>query len=137
MGYIEQNLVPGETVLYKTRLHWIVMIGPLLAGLLLEGIGIALIVTRRQNNLEDASNTALRVGGSALLVVAAVLVAVGIIRRTSTEVAVSNKRVPIKTGVAARKSIEVSKEGWMSPVAPENPAGIRLSCYPAEREISL
>ena len=25
MGYIEKDLVPGETVPYKTRLHWIVL----------------------------------------------------------------------------------------------------------------
>ena len=31
----------------------------------------------------------------------------GIVRRNATEVAVSNKRVLIKTGVLARKSIEV------------------------------
>ena len=107
MGYLEQNLVPGETVLYKTNLHWIVMIGPLLAGLLLGGTGVALIVARYENNLEAAPSTALTIGGLALLPVAAVLVVVGLIRKNATEVAVSNKRVLIKTGVAARKSIEV------------------------------
>jgi uncharacterized membrane protein YdbT with pleckstrin-like domain len=107
MGYIEQNLVPGETVLYKTNLHWIVMIWPLLAGLLLGGTGVALIVARYENNLEDGPNTTLMIGGLALLAVALVLVVVGFIRKHSTEVAVSNKRVLIKTGIAARKSIEV------------------------------
>jgi len=27
MGYIEKNLVPGKKVLFKTRLHWIVLFG--------------------------------------------------------------------------------------------------------------
>ncbi|MCU1315296.1 MAG: hypothetical protein JWN63_618 [Candidatus Acidoferrum typicum] len=35
MGYIEQNLVPGENVLYKTRLHWIVLVRPLIVGVVL------------------------------------------------------------------------------------------------------
>jgi len=26
MSYVESNLVPGETVIYETRLHWIVML---------------------------------------------------------------------------------------------------------------
>jgi len=26
MGYIDKNLTAGETVLYETRLHWIVMV---------------------------------------------------------------------------------------------------------------
>ena len=43
MGYIEKNPVPGETVLYKTRLHWIVLVWPLFAEVLLGGIGIALL----------------------------------------------------------------------------------------------
>jgi uncharacterized membrane protein YdbT with pleckstrin-like domain len=45
--------------------------------------------------------------GLVLLVAAAVFVAVGLVRRNSTEMAVSNKRVLIKTGFFARKSIEV------------------------------
>jgi hypothetical protein len=27
MSYVESNLVPGETVIYQTRHHWIVMLG--------------------------------------------------------------------------------------------------------------
>jgi hypothetical protein len=34
MSYVEKNLVPGETLLYQTRHHWIVLIGPLLIALL-------------------------------------------------------------------------------------------------------
>jgi uncharacterized membrane protein YdbT with pleckstrin-like domain len=42
MGYVERHLLPGERVLYKTRLHWVlfakpvlvVVVGALLAGLL-------------------------------------------------------------------------------------------------------
>ena len=33
MSYIEQNLSSGETVLYQTRLHWVVMIAPCIAAL--------------------------------------------------------------------------------------------------------
>ena len=44
MGYIEKNLVPGETVLYKTRLHWIVLIWPLIGGVVLGGIGVVFVV---------------------------------------------------------------------------------------------
>ncbi|MDQ1407221.1 MAG: hypothetical protein QOG55_2850, partial [Acidobacteriaceae bacterium] len=28
MSYVEKNLVPGETLLYQTRHHWVVLIGP-------------------------------------------------------------------------------------------------------------
>jgi uncharacterized membrane protein YdbT with pleckstrin-like domain len=45
--------------------------------------------------------------GLFFLVGAAILLGVGLIRKNSTEVAVSNKRVLIKTGFITRKSIEV------------------------------
>ena len=41
MGYVDRNLVPGETLLYRTRHHWLVLLGPLIAGssLLVPGVG--------------------------------------------------------------------------------------------------
>ncbi len=107
MGYIEEILVPGETVLYRTRYHWVVLIWLLLAGVLLGGLGLALLVGGIGANQKEGWHSAAIVVGLILLVVASALVAAGIIRRNSTEMVVSNKRVLIKTGVVARKSIEV------------------------------
>src|SRR5258708_33156229 len=44
MGYVDRNLVPGETLLYRTRHHWLVLLGPFFGGLLLLVPGIALMV---------------------------------------------------------------------------------------------
>ena len=107
VGYIENNLVPGETVLYKTRLHWIVLIGPLLLSILLAGLGIAALVGGSQADPGNESRTWLLSGGALLLVAAVIVLAIGLVRRNATEVAVSNKRVLIKKGFVARKSIEV------------------------------
>jgi uncharacterized membrane protein YdbT with pleckstrin-like domain len=30
MGYIEQSLVPGETVVYRAKLHWIIFLWPVI-----------------------------------------------------------------------------------------------------------
>jgi hypothetical protein len=35
MSYVDSHLVPGETVVYETRLHWIVMLGHIIVGCLL------------------------------------------------------------------------------------------------------
>ena len=43
MGYVDRNLVPGETLLYRTRHHWLVLMGPFFGGLLLLVPGIALM----------------------------------------------------------------------------------------------
>jgi uncharacterized membrane protein YdbT with pleckstrin-like domain len=105
VGYIENNLVPGETVLYKTRLHWIVLIGPLLLSIVLAALGIAALVGGYK--VGDESRTGLVVGGTLLLIAAVIVLAIGLVRRNATEVAVSNKRVLIKKGFVARKSLEV------------------------------
>jgi uncharacterized integral membrane protein len=112
MSYIENNLVPGETVLYKTRLHWIVLIWPLLTAVLLACLGIAAIIERNAAQINDASYASsypskLAALGALLIVGAAITFAVGLARKNATEVAVSNKRVLIKKGYVARTSIEV------------------------------
>jgi uncharacterized membrane protein YdbT with pleckstrin-like domain len=107
LSYIESNLVPGETVLYRTRLHWIVLIWPLLAGLLLGGIALGFVAGGFEVSAKDVRYPGLNIVGLLLLVGAAVLIGVGVIRKNSTEVVVSNKRVLIKTGLIARKSIEI------------------------------
>jgi uncharacterized membrane protein YdbT with pleckstrin-like domain len=107
LGYIENNLIPGETVLYKTRLHWIVVIGTLVAGVLLASVGLVFVVGGYEASAKGGSYAGMIIVGLLLLIGAAVFIGVGLIRRNSTEVAVSNKRVLIKTGFISRKSIEV------------------------------
>jgi uncharacterized membrane protein YdbT with pleckstrin-like domain len=46
-------------------------------------------------------------GGVALLVCGAVVILIGMVRRNATEMAVTNHRVVIKTGLIGRKTIEM------------------------------
>jgi uncharacterized membrane protein YdbT with pleckstrin-like domain len=107
VDYIKKNLVPGESVLYKTRLHWIVMIWLLIAGVLLGGIGLVFCIGGYEASGRGGSYPGMIIVGLLLLVAAVVLVGTGFVRQNSTEVVVSNKRVLIKTGFVNRKSIEV------------------------------
>lgn len=107
MGYIEKNLVPGETLAYRTGCHWVVMFWPLVGGAVLGFVGFAffaggLMATRNGGHYEGAM-----VWGALALLGAVALIAGGIIRRLATEVAVSNRRVLIKTGLLSRRSVEV------------------------------
>ncbi len=43
MGHIESNLIPGEQVLYKTGLHWTVLVGAMLAGGFFGLLGIVIV----------------------------------------------------------------------------------------------
>ena len=107
MAYIEKNLVPGEKVLYKTRLHWIVLIWPVVVGLVLGSTGLVFVIGGCEASGKGNSYAGMIIVGLFFLVGAAILLAGGLIRNNSTEAAVSNKRVLIKTGFITRKSIEV------------------------------
>lgn len=107
MGCIEKNLLPGEALVYRTGCHWVVMFWPLVGGIVLGFLGFAFFVggwlaTRHGGSYQGA----MVVGGIGLLV-AVILIGGGIIRRVSTEVGVSNRRVLIKKGLFSEKSIEV------------------------------
>jgi uncharacterized membrane protein YdbT with pleckstrin-like domain len=109
MSYVESNLVPGEQVIYETRLHWIVMLPHLVVGILLLDLpGILLLAySFSQNGIEHTTLRILQAGAAVLLIAGAVTVVVGAVRRNATEMAVTNRRVVIKTGLASRKTIEM------------------------------
>jgi len=108
VDYIEQNLVPGETVLYKTRLHWIVLVLPVVVGVLLGALGLAFVVGGYMATGKDRSYGGMIFVGSLLLIGAAISIGGGVIKKNSTEVALSNRRVLIKTGFVSRKTVEVT-----------------------------
>src|SRR5689334_3361223 len=96
MSYVESNLIPGEQVLYKTGLHWIVFFGPVFFAALFGMVGLPMLFLR-----ESA------IAGFFLLVFAALLVLLGYLTRKATEMAVTNKRIVIKTGLLSRRTFEL------------------------------
>jgi hypothetical protein len=110
MSYVESNLVPGETVIYQTRLHWIVMLWHLILGCFFLALSGALLLYYARNRASIDSKTnllAIESGAAVLLVLGIVAILVGMVRRNATEMAVTTRRVVIKTGLASRKTIEM------------------------------
>lgn len=108
MGYIDKTLVPGEHVVYETRLHWFVMLGHLFLGLVLIGAGIFMAVYADEHQeMTTGSLHALYWGALAAAVIGIAVLIAGSIRRNATEMAVTNRRVLIKTGLASRRTIEM------------------------------
>jgi uncharacterized membrane protein YdbT with pleckstrin-like domain len=108
MSYVEKHLIEGEAVVYKTRLHWIVLVVPVLLGLLIGVPGLALLArfsTGPSSN--SVTSESMMVAGAILLVFALVCIALGILSRNATEMTVTNKRVVAKVGVFARRTIEM------------------------------
>ncbi len=115
MSYVEKNLIAGEKLLYQTRHHWIVLLGPVLLSLFLGVSGLGLLVEsiesmagKSQASGSTGTNAeGLGIIGLILLVAAAGTLAYGIVKRNATEMAVTNKRVLIKTGLASRRTLDV------------------------------
>ena len=108
MTYIEANLVPDEVVIYETRLHWIVMLGHVVLGCLLGLSGVlVLYYALSQSGIESGKLHIMEGGGVALLVCGVAAILLGMVRRNATEMAVTNRRVVIKTGLASRTTIEM------------------------------
>src|SRR6201984_2084416 len=109
MSYVDSNLVPGEKVIYETRLHWIVMLGHVIVGCLLLDLPSAVLIyyALSQNGTETRDAHLMLGGGVALFICGAVVILIGMVRRNATEMAVTNHRVVIKTGLIGRKTIEM------------------------------
>lgn len=96
MSYIDRNLLAGERVVFRTRLHWKLLVGPVLF-MLVTLLPIAWL--RATGAFNAWALIAPAVG---------VLVVLGaILKRQSSDFAVTNKRVMMKTGIFSTRSIEL------------------------------
>lgn len=117
MSYITKNLVEGETLIFETRHHWIVLLGPVLISLLLAVPGVMLLTGSMESkgNMGAAAadvNSAIGTQGMVLVggilfLVALVLFAYGLAKRNATEMGVTNRRVLIKTGLTSRRTLDM------------------------------
>ena len=107
MSYIPKTLIVGETVLYRARLHWIVLLWHALVGGILVIAGAALLIGAIAASRAGGGFQATMVAGGFLALAGGAVILAGILRRNATEIAVTNKRVLIKTGFFGRKTIEI------------------------------
>jgi uncharacterized membrane protein YdbT with pleckstrin-like domain len=99
MGYLEKNLLPGEKLIYRTRLHWIVLDRPAILGV----FGLVFVVLAATG--ENAG--VLACIGAPLVLLALLQLAYVLIAFQNWEYVVTNKRVLIKTGILRHKSLEL------------------------------
>jgi len=99
MGYVEDNLMPGEEVMYHAHLHWVIYLRAVLLGLL----GWLLIAAGFWR--DDLA--VLVYLGAAVLVVAALAWLVQWVKSRTSEFAVTNRRVIIKVGLIRRDTLEL------------------------------
>lgn len=126
MSYVEKHLIPGESVQYETKLHWIVMLGHAVIGILLALLAIAIpilwasLATKKKGSSVPGAIYVVALG---FLLVGGALFFVGLLRRRATEMAVTNKRVIVKTGIADRRTVELLLSRIESVAVEEHPLG--------------
>lgn len=89
MSYVDQNLMTGEKVIYRTKLHWVIFISPALLLIL----GLILFAT-------NGTLGGIVTGSGAIGLIIAYL------NESTSEFAVTNKRVIIKVGIIKRNSLD-------------------------------
>jgi len=100
MGYVENILEPGERILHRAHLHWIVY-GPAV-GFALGALGCLILAA--PGNEDKWLGLAL----TAFLLLAVTKFLTALISRYTTEIAVTDQRVISKMGLIKRDTIEIN-----------------------------
>jgi uncharacterized membrane protein YdbT with pleckstrin-like domain len=105
MRYVRRVLQPGETVVYATKLHWFIYLWTILL------LIICIILAGAAWSMADNQNLSLALGITAIIF-ALLALSSGLrafIRRTTTELAVTDQRVIYKAGLLARHTLEMNR----------------------------
>jgi uncharacterized membrane protein YdbT with pleckstrin-like domain len=103
--YVRKVLQPGETIVYSTKLHWIIYWKAIFLSIICIILAVSAWYTANNQNLSLA------------LVIAAIIFAllalssafVKFIKRWTTELAVTDRRVIYKERLIARRTLEMNR----------------------------
>jgi uncharacterized membrane protein YdbT with pleckstrin-like domain len=107
VGYLERCLIPGEEVRFRAALHWSVILKFILGSMFLDLAGAACLAVWVTRNQEDALGAVLPVAGAVFLLLGTTVLVAGVVKRRSTEIVVTTRRVLIKTGILRRRTVEL------------------------------
>jgi uncharacterized membrane protein YdbT with pleckstrin-like domain len=107
VSYVEKHLIEGEKIVYTTRLHWMVLTLPVLAGLALGLPGLALLGESIGPANRNQNSNLMTAAGAILIFVGFVFIVSGLLKRNATEMTVTNKRIVVKVGIATRRTVEM------------------------------
>src|SRR5215471_18656362 len=105
MGYVDDSLLSDEAVTYRARLHWILFVKPALITIVV--IAIAWLIYQVADLGKVLSTQTDLLVWIAVLVIAALPLLTIFLTWKAADLAVTNKRVILKTGVLKRKTPEM------------------------------
>jgi uncharacterized membrane protein YdbT with pleckstrin-like domain len=105
LRYLQEIIVPGETVRHVGKLHWMIYVRGFLVIAVFAVAWIA-IKSSPDIDLPPSLPTPLLVGvGLGIL-----LVLNGIVRQATTEIVITDRRAIVKTGFFARRTLEMNMD---------------------------
>lgn len=104
MKYVERVLQPGETVMYLTSLHWLIYS----RAVVLACLALACLIASVSVG-QPSIALALEIFAGLLAVLAVIAGLRALIRRATTELAVTDRRVIYKTGILQRHTLEMNR----------------------------
>ena len=111
MKYVTRVLQPGETVVYATTLHWLVYFRAVF--LLLIGIGLLVasqfVALGNNPQFNQYLILALQIAAGVFFLFAILAALRALIRRATTELAITDRRVIYKAGLLRRHTIEINR----------------------------
>ena len=108
MSYVRKHLQEGETVVYETTVHWIVYWRAILWLVLAIIVGVmgAALATALGNKIYA---NALSIGAIPFAAGAVVLWLHALIRRATTELAITDRRIVVKVGLIRPTTSEMNR----------------------------
>ena len=106
MRYVRKVLQPGETVVYATKLHWLIYVNTILLAIACVALVGAAVSTSDNQSISLAF-------AIAAIIFALLALSTGLrafIRRATTELAVTDHRVIYKSGLLSRHTIEMNRD---------------------------
>jgi len=97
MGYIDDNVLSGEDIIYEAKIHWYIFV----PGFVFFVIGVFLFPI----DTEGGTGPVLSL---IAIVIALFSVAKALILKTTTELAITSKRVIAKMGLIRRNTVELN-----------------------------
>jgi membrane protein YdbS with pleckstrin-like domain len=123
MPSIDQQLAREERVCYRTRLHWIVLVGPFIVSAVCGLVGLLLIAVAVIFWMDNDAIQSAFLNGILALQGAAWVTFLGLLYRALTEVAITNRRVLKSRGLIKRTTVQMSLPEVQSVDVRQGPLG--------------
>jgi uncharacterized membrane protein YdbT with pleckstrin-like domain len=105
VGYAEHNLISGETITYRGRVHWTALVTSVVPMMVIDILAMALIIAALSR--EHEYRGPLLIAALVLFIISGIVVFAGVLSRRAAEFVITNKRIIAKVGVLQKQTVEI------------------------------